>query len=275
MGNLSKELICTLIKPRKPDSHKGTYGHSFLFVGNIGKMGAAVISARACLRTGTGLLTVSVPREERIILQVAIPEAMLIMRENSDVDWNNYTALGIGCGIGTDQESLQYLSTILSEYTKPLVLDADALNVIANHQALFQKIPKDSILSPHPKEFDRLFGIHYSLEERIKTAIEKAEEHQFVIILKGHKTLVTHHGEAFLNTTGNAGLAKGGSGDALTGILTALVAQGYTPFDAAKIGVYLHGLAADLTLEKQSRESMLITDVIESIGLAFKKIICE
>lgn len=275
MENLTKDLIASLIKPRKADSHKGTYGHSLLFAGNKGKMGAAVIAARACLRTGTGLLTVSVPQNERFILQVAIPEAMLIMRENGAVDWSSYTALGIGCGMSTDQESTQYLSTILSEYTKPLVLDADALNVIANHPELLHKIPTNSMLSPHPKEFDRLFGVHDSLEERMKTAIEKAKQLQLVIILKGHHTLVTHHGEAFLNTTGNAGLAKGGSGDALTGILTALLSQGYASFDAAKIGVYLHGLAADLTLEKQSLESMLITDVIESIGLAFKEIICE
>lgn len=275
MENLTKDLIYSLIKPRKADSHKGTYGHSFLFVGNLGKMGSAVIAARACLRTGTGLLTVAVPEGERFILQVAIPEAMLVMRETEKVRWSAYTALGIGCGISTNQESTQQLSTILSEYTKPLVLDADALTIVARQQELFQKIPIDSILSPHPKEFDRLFGVHHSVEERMKTAIEKAEEHQLVIILKGHKTLVTHHGEAFLNTTGNAGLAKGGAGDALTGIVTALLAQGYVPFDAAKIGVYLHGLAADLTLQKQSLESMLITDVIESLGEAFNKMTCE
>ena len=275
MKKLTKDSIKKLIKPRQVSSHKGNYGHSFLMVGSQGKMGAAIIAARACLRTGTGLLTVSVPHDERLILQIAIPEAMLVMREKEEDNINGFNAIGIGCGIGTGKESIQMMSHLLSEYSKPLVLDADALNIISTHKNLLEKIPPNTILTPHPKEFDRLFGVHKSMEERMETAIEKSLQLHIVIVLKGHETLITHAGNAFLNSTGNAGLAKGGSGDALTGIITALLSQNYEPFEAAQIGVYLHGLAADLALEKQSFESMLITDVIEHLGQAFKIITCE
>ena len=275
MEKLTKDSIKKLIKLRQVSSHKGNYGHSFLMVGSQGKMGAAIIAARACLRTGTGLLTVSVPHDERLILQIAIPEAMLVMREKEEDNINGFTAIGVGCGIGTGKESTQIMSHLLSEYSKPLVLDADALNIISTHKNLLEKIPYNTIITPHPKEFDRLFGVHKSIEERMKTAIEKALQLRIVIVLKGHETLITHAGNIFLNSTGNVGLAKGGSGDALTGIITALLSQDYEPFEAAKIGVYLHGLAADLALEKQSFESMLITDVIEYLGQAFKVITCE
>jgi hydroxyethylthiazole kinase-like uncharacterized protein yjeF len=275
MENLTSNIINSLIKPRKATSHKGDYGHSFLIVGSEGKMGAAVIAARACLRTGTGLLTVSVPKEERLVLQIAIPEAMLVMREKDEDNLRNFSALGIGCGIGVEKESIQTLSYILYELTKPIVLDADALNIISVHRHLMDKIPPNTIITPHPKEFDRLFGVHRSSEGRINTAINKAIHYQIIIVLKGHKTCITNGQEVWINTTGNAGLAKGGSGDALTGIITALLSQGYLPFEAAKIGVYIHGLAADLALEKQSTESLLITDVIEYLGEAFKVITCE
>ena len=275
MENITHESIKKLIKPRQASSNKGDYGHSFLMVGSQGKMGAAVIAARACLRTGTGLLTVSVPQDERLILQISIPEAMLVIREKEEDNLSKFTAIGIGCGIGTSKESTQMLSHLLSQYSKPLVLDADALNIISIHKNLLEKISHNTIITPHPKEFDRLFGDHENIEERTKTAIEKALQLGIVIVLKGHETVITHNGSTFLNSTGNAGLAKGGSGDALTGIITALLSQGYKPFEAAKIGVYLHGLAADLALEKQSFESMLITDVIEYLGQAFKVIACE
>lgn len=272
MKNLAHNGIKSIIKPRKKSSHKGDHGHSLLIVGNQGKMGAAVIASRACLRTGTGLLTVSVPKSERLILQIAIPEAMLVMREKHENKVNDFTAIGIGCGIGTDKKSTQILSHLLAECSMPMVLDADALNIIASNKHLIEKILPNTVLTPHPKEFDRLFGVHKNIKERMKTAIVKAKEYKVIIVLKDHETLITHDGDAFLNSTGNAGLAKGGSGDALTGIIIALLSQGYLPFDAAKIGVYLHGLAADLALEKQSTESMLITDVIEYLGQAFKLI---
>jgi hydroxyethylthiazole kinase-like uncharacterized protein yjeF len=275
LNTLTQHIVKSLIKPREASSHKGTYGHALLVAGNVGRMGAAVIAARACLRSGAGLLTVNLPENERVILQTAIPEAMLIFRNKTNHDLSVFSSLGIGCGIGTEQDSVDLLSHFLTNYNKPILLDADALNIISANNLLLRKVPHHSIITPHPKEFDRLFGVHHSIEKRIDTAIKKAKELNITIVLKGHKTLITNNGESFLNSTGNAGLAKGGSGDALSGIITALLAQGYNPFTAAKIGVFIHGLAADITLKTQSMESMLITDVIESLGDAFKEIMCE
>ncbi len=272
LKKITKKIIKQIIKPRVGFSNKGDYGHAFLMAGNTCKMGAAVIAARACLRAGCGLVTVSVPHNEQIILQTTIPEAMLTVRENDEDNFLNFSAAGIGPGIGITKESTQLLTYLLAEFNKPIVLDADALNIIAADKKLVAKILSNTILTPHPKEFDRLFGIHDTTEHRMSTAINKAKKYKVVIVLKGHKTLVTNGVQSFINTTGNAGLAKGGSGDALTGIITSFLAQGYSSFDAAKMGVYLHGFAADIALKEQSMESMLISDVIECIGKAFKAI---
>ena len=272
MKTLTKQNIKLLLKPREVNSHKGNHGHALIVAGSKGKMGAAVIAAKACLRAGVGLLTVNVPKNERAILQTSIPEAMLEMREDAKQNATNFSVIGVGSGIGVGKHSEDLLVNIITKIDKPLVLDADALNIIASNKKLLSKIPKGTILTPHPKEFDRLFGNHKNDEERINVAIKKAKQHNIIIVLKGHKTLITYAGETFLNTSGNAGLAKGGSGDALTGIITAFLAQGYEPKVAAKLGVYLHGLAADIALQNQSMESMLITDVIEYMGKAFKNV---
>jgi hydroxyethylthiazole kinase-like uncharacterized protein yjeF len=275
MKTLTQNIVKSLLKPREASSHKGTYGQALLIAGNVGRMGAAVIASRSCLRAGAGLLTVNVPTSERIILQTAIPEAMLVFRENLADNLDTFSGLGIGCGLGTEQDSVDLLTHILTHFKQPMLLDADALNIISENKLLLRRIRPLAVITPHPKEFDRLFGVHHSVEKRIDTAIKKAKEHNLVIVLKGNKTLITHAGESFVNSTGNAGLAKGGSGDALSGIITAFLAQGYHPFVAAKMGVFIHGLAADITLKTQSMESMLITDVIENLGLAFMKTMCE
>ncbi len=273
MNKKLDDSIYSIFQPRKQDSHKGNHGHALILAGNKGKMGAAVIAAKACLRAGVGLLTVNIPTEERQILQIAIPEAMLVMRENEN-KLTGYAAACVGPGIGTDEQSIGLVNYFLTDFPNHLLLDADALNIIAyNH--LFDKIKPNTILTPHPKEFDRLFGIHQSLEQRIEKAIEISSTHKLGIVLKDHHTIVTFCGEVYINNTGNAGLAKGGAGDALSGIICAFLAQGYNPFNAAKLGVYLHGLAADIALDKQSMESMLITDVIERLGEAFKSIMIK
>ena len=263
--------IKAIVKPRKANSHKGTYGHALIIAGSKGKMGAAAIAAKACLRAGIGLLTVNVPTEERGILQVAIPEAMLVMREEEN-SLENFTAACIGPAIGTDSVARSFLINFLENFPKPILLDADALTIVASNMHFLSFLMPGAVITPHPIEFDRLFGKHDSTKARLKTAIAEAKKHRLVIVLKGHKTLVTYNGETFINSTGNAGLAKGGSGDALSGIITAFLAQGYTPFNAAKLGVYIHGLAADIALKKQSMESMLITDTIDCLGDAFKMI---
>ncbi|MEP6712967.1 MAG: NAD(P)H-hydrate dehydratase [Ferruginibacter sp.] len=265
---VTKEEIDMLIKPRQADSHKGSYGHALLIAGSKGRMGAAVLAARACLRTGTGLLTVSVPEKERSILQTAIPEAMLLMR-NDAVEWNKFSGAGIGPALGTSLKSLSVLKTVLEKYKKPLLLDADALTLLAGHKNLWPGIPAGSILTPHPAEFDRMFGESANHNDRMKKATELSQKKPWVIVLKNYQTLIAAAGVECINTTGNAGLAKGGSGDILSGMITALLAQGYASLDAAKIGVYLHGVAADIAIKNQSMESLLATDVIECIGKAF------
>lgn len=272
MKDIKRNRIRKLINSRIDTSNKGDFGHAFIIAGNKGKMGAAVIAAKACLRTGCGLLTVSVPNDEAVILQTTVPEAMLSNRNNEEDNFCHFSAVGIGPGLGTSKQSTAIVNYLLKLFKKPIVLDADALNIVALNKNLFNRIPPNTILTPHPKEFDRLFGIHDTIDQRMQTAIDQSKEHSLVIVLKGHRTLVTNGHQSFLNTTGNAGLAKGGSGDALTGMITSFLAQGYPALDSALLGVYLHGLAADIVLQEQSMESMLITDVIECIGKAFNLI---
>lgn len=279
MKKLTLNNIKVLFKPREKSSHKGSHGHALLVAGHKGCMGAAVIAAQACLRSGVGLLTVNVPEKERLILQTAIPEAMLLMREDDIMDLSSFTAIGIGPGLGTGSDSKKLLTSLIKNAKQPLVLDADALNILSADKKLFDKIPSGSILTPHPKEFDRFFpptgredGKPQDDVERTLIALKKAKELNCIIVLKGHQTLIATPTQSFLNSTGNAGLAKGGSGDALTGMITSFLAQGYEPQQAAVLGVYLHGLAADLTLKNQSMESMLITDVISNLGLAFREL---
>lgn len=270
---LDLNCIKNTYKKRPCDSHKGTYGHALLIAGSTDKMGAAIIASKACLRSGVGLLTVAFSPENKNILFNSIPEAMYA---NSVVmnDLSPYQAIGIGPGIGVDEISLQYIYE-LYENKLTVVFDADALNLIAKYKIDWKNFNFPFILTPHPKEFDRLFSEHHSESERRITAIQKAAALNCVIVLKGHKTFITNGIHSFENTTGNSGLAKGGSGDALTGMITSFIAQGYTTLESSILGVYLHGLSADITLETQSEESMLITDVIENIGLAFKHLNSE
>ena len=270
MKTIDKALINSIYKKRNENSHKGNYGHSLLIAGSKNKMGAALIASKACLRSGTGLLTVSIPEEEKNTLNTFLPEAMLSFRDNL-IDFSLFDGIGIGPGLEQNEAAQKLVYSVFLK-AKALVIDADALNILAQNQDWFSQLPKNSVLTPHPKEFDRLFGNHNSEEERRSTATTKAREFNCIIVLKGHKTFITNGIDTFENTTGNSGLAKGGSGDALTGIITAFLAQNYSCLEASILGVYLHGLAADITLESQSEESMLITDVIENIGHAIQKI---
>lgn len=270
MNFLTPERIQSILKPREVNAHKGDFGHALLIAGNTAKMGAAVIASRACLRSGVGLLNVSIPKEERGILQTSIPEAMLSFREEEHVDFSVYDSIGMGPGMGVSHENSEKLREILLTKKEGIVLDADALMLLSMDKYLLKQLPKNTILTPHAIEFDRLFGDHVNNEERIKTAIAQSKKLEVIIVLKGHQSLISSASEFVFNTTGNAGLAKGGSGDALLGTITSFLAQGYSAFDASILGVYIHGLAADLALANQSVESLLITDVLECYGQAFK-----
>lgn len=264
--------IKAMYRPRKPWSHKGHHGHALVIGGAIGKTGAALLATEACLRTGAGLTSVYLLSEEYTAMNSRCPEAMTVAgNEMVKKNLSIYTAVAAGPGMGKDDIALHVISMLLDEFRSPLVFDADAINIIAA-QELLQQLPQGCILTPHPKEFDRLFGEHPDSFRRFETALKFSAENRCVVVLKGHRTLVAVEGMGYFNSTGNAGLAKGGSGDVLTGIIVALLAQGYTPGEAARMGVYLHGLAADLALDQQSQESMLGTDLLKHLGQAFKMV---
>jgi len=269
---LTKNLVASLLRSRKPFSHKGTYGHTLLIAGNSGKMGAALLAAKAALRTGTGLLTVAVPEKEAPVIHIGLPEAMLVYRDAVLPNLNSFDATGIGPGIGTELQTQQQIGKLIRQSNRPMVLDADALNIVSMNRDLLQELPEETVLTPHPKEFDRIFGPSETDFERWQKAISASQLYNCVVLIKGHFTLIASAGKAWFNTTGNAGLAKGGSGDVLTGMIAALLAQGYSAEAAAQLGVYLHGTAADIALENQSQESLLPTDLIQTIGKAFQQL---
>jgi ADP-dependent NAD(P)H-hydrate dehydratase / NAD(P)H-hydrate epimerase len=275
---ITSDFIKSLLKKRAKFSHKGSHGHALLVVGSFGMAGAAVLAARACMRSGVGLLTVHTPQCNRLILQTTIPEAMVrtdadeyAISQNNDVI--SYEAIGIGSGIGKAGRTASALKNYLSQTTFPMVIDADALNLIADNPEMLPLIPKHSILTPHPKEFERLFGKTKDDFERLELLRNKAKSLKINILLKGAHTIVSNtEGVCHFNSTGNAGMATAGSGDVLTGIITGLLAQDYEPTNAAILGVYLHGLAGDLAAEKVGQEALIASDIIEHLGLAFKKI---
>jgi ADP-dependent NAD(P)H-hydrate dehydratase / NAD(P)H-hydrate epimerase len=273
------DFVKAKIKKREKFSHKGTYGHALLVVGSYGMAGAAVLSARACMRSGVGLLTVHTPQCNRIILQTTIPEAMV--RTDADeyaISQNNdsiiYEAIGIGSGIGKAGRTASALKTYLSNTIKPMVIDADALNLIADNPEMIELIPKHSILTPHPKEFERLFGKSKDDFERLELLRNRAKALKINILLKGAHTIIANtEGVCHFNSTGNAGMATAGSGDALSGIITSLLAQGYDPTNAAILGVYIHGMAGDFAEKVIGQEAMLASDIIDNLGLAFKNLL--
>ncbi len=276
---IDAEIIKSIYRPRNKFSHKGNFGHALLIAGSYGKMGAAVLAAKACMRSGVGLLTSHIPKCGYDILQSTVPETMVLTDFNSSFitkvedDPTKYNAIGIGPGIGTAIETQTMLKELLTTYKKPIVIDADALNCIAMEQKLLELIPEGSILTPHPKEFERLFGKTANDFERIDLAMQKAKELNCVIVLKGHHTLIaTPDGSGYFNSTGNAGMATAGSGDVLTGIITGLLAQGYTSSNAAMLGVYIHGLAGDMAANELSQESMMASDIIDNIGESFLRL---
>ncbi|UEG50038.1 NAD(P)H-hydrate dehydratase [Ferruginibacter lapsinanis] len=266
-----------IIKPRPFFSHKGNYGKAAIIAGSYGKMGAAVLAAKACLRTGCGLLTMIIPKCGYDILQTTVPESMVICDENdtmisSEYSLDTFDTIGIGPGIGTANETVNVFKQILQHYKQPIVIDADAINIIAANKELMDLIPPESIFTPHPKEFERLVGKTNDHFERNKLQIEFSTKHNVFIVLKGRYTCIScPDGSCYFNPTGNPGMAKGGSGDTLTGMLTGLLSQGYSSKDTCITGVYLHGLAADIAVQTTGEYSLLASDMIDHIGQAFKK----
>lgn len=270
-----------LLKKRNRYANKGTFGHALLLVGSYGKIGAAVLAAKACLRSGVGLLTVQVPQCGYTILQTAVPEAMCLSDSHQHVLTSNletatekaerpdpasYATVGIGPGIGKAPETLDMLKKLLKGLKKPIVVDADALNLLAENRDLLKKLPPDSILTPHPKEFERLTKKWDNDYQKLDMLRQFAQTYKVVVVLKGaHTAVATPGGDVHFNSTGNPGLSTGGTGDVLTGVLTALLAQGYDPIEAAVLGVFAHGLAGDRVAEQRGQTGMIASDVIEAL----------
>jgi len=241
--------IRTILRPRHRFSNKGTYGHALIVAGQPETMGAALLCASACVYTGAGLTTACVPQTGLTALNSYMPEIMAVVRhdmEIPEIEWDKFNTMGIGPGLGKDEYALDLMIHILTNYKKPIVIDADALNLLSAHRELWNVLPENSILTPHMKEFDRLFGDHENWWQRIQTGIKKAKDHQLYILLKNDYTLIiTPQGKVYFNTTSNPAMASGGMGDVLTGIITSLLAQHYSPEEACIIGAYIHGKAGD------------------------------
>ncbi len=263
------EEIKSIAKPRVQFSHKGNYGKALLVSGSYGKMGATVLAAKAAMRSGLGLLTAHVPSSGYTVLQTAVPECMLFTDEHAAHTTkinlkDSFDVIGVGPGLGTQRETGAALHHLMSEYHKPMVIDADALNILAENRALIFTVPQGSILTPHPKEFERIVGQAENGFERLEKLKELAKKINGVVLLKGAFTAIASpDGKIYFNSSGNPGMATAGSGDVLTGILTAQLAKGLSALDAARLGVYLHGLAADIAVEQLGEEALIASDIID------------
>ena len=275
---LTRKMVGSLLKPRTKFAHKGDFGHALLIAGSYGKMGASVLASKACLRSGVGLLHTHTPAKGYTIIQTAVPEAMVTIDADEDCfstlpDLGPFTAIGIGPGIGFNEKTKMGLKLLIQNSAVPLLFDADAHTILGENKTWIPFIPKNSIFTPHPKEFERLVGkakddFHRNLLQR-----EFCIKYGVYVVLKGaHTCICGPDGVCYFNSTGNPGMATGGSGDVLTGLILGILAQKYHPRDACLLGVYLHGLAGDLAAKKQGMESLIAGDIIEQIGKAFKKV---
>jgi hydroxyethylthiazole kinase-like uncharacterized protein yjeF len=271
---IDQKEILKRYKQLDKNTHKGIQGHALIIGGSYGKIGAVSLSAKACLKTGCGLVTVFIPKCGYTILQIAIPEVMVIT-DIQEEKISNITfeiapqAIGIGPGLGQAVVTQNALHQFLKTSKTTLVIDADALNILSKNKEWFSLVPPKTILTPHPKELERLIGKWDSEEEKRSKAISFSKQYQLIIVMKGAPTQIIDGETVYENTTGNAALATAGTGDVLTGMITSLLAQSYEPVSAAILGVYLHGLTADIALPETGYQSFIASDVIANIGKAF------
>jgi len=275
---IEPEEIRSFLPQRRKYAHKGTFGHALMISGSYGMMGAALLSGESCLRSGAGLVTLHVPRFGYGIVQTGFPEAIVSL-DQSDIlfseppDLTSYSAVGIGPGLGCKSNSCKGLKMVLERVRVPLVIDADGLNILSEHTEWLDILPENSVLTPHPREFDRLAGPSENSYKRHLKQIEFARKYRVVVVLKGaHTGIASPAGGYWFNTTGNPGMATGGSGDLLTGLITGLLAQGVPSLEAALIGVYIHGLAGDRAVEFSSEEALIAGDIMLYYGEAFSEL---
>ena len=269
---VQQDYIKSLLKSRAPQAHKGCFGHALLYAGSYGMAGAAVLSARSCMRSGVGLLTVCTPPANNDIIQISVPEAMVIHTDDmyATSDLTRYTALGAGPGLGKGESQSALLDKLLKNASCPTVLDADALNIISQNNYLLDYIPIGSVITPHPVELARLTGMTGDRTVMTVKAIELAQRTGITVVIKGAPSVtISPDSSAYINTTGNVGMATGGSGDVLTGIVLALLAQGYSAHDAAIISVFIHGYAGDIAASTLSQTAMTSADITTSLPKAW------
>ncbi|MFN7013897.1 MAG: NAD(P)H-hydrate dehydratase, partial [Bacteroidia bacterium] len=264
---------------RKKFSHKGTYGHALLIAGSFGKAGAAILAAKACLKSGVGLVSIHTARNNVYAIHSAFPEAMVSIDSNSEhiseiPALSNFDAIGIGPGIGLHEDTVKAFKNLIQTSEIPLVIDADAINILSENKTWLSFLPQGSILTPHPKEFERLVGKYNDSFERLQKARELSIKTNLVIVLKdAHTAIFSPSGNIYFNSTGNPGMATAGSGDVLTGVITSFLAQGYNSVEAALLGVYIHGMAGDIAAANCSLQALIAGDIIDGLSRAFKKII--
>lgn len=256
------------------NTHKGIQGHALIVGGSYGKIGSIVLASKACLKTGCGLVTAFIPKCGYEIIQISIPEVMVQTDDyldhitNINLE-NNYQAIGIGMGMGQDADTQRAFHNFLKSNKTHLLIDADGINILSQNLEWLELLPKNTILTPHFKELERLIGKWESEEDKLYRVYQLSHKYNLIIVVKGAPTIVIYHHEIYENTTGNQALATAGSGDVLSGIITSLVAQSYNPLDAAILGVYLHGLTADIGAPKMSYQAFIASDIIENIGNAY------
>ncbi|WP_296384159.1 NAD(P)H-hydrate dehydratase [Winogradskyella sp.] len=271
---ISKLEVLPFYKPREKFSHKGDFGHVMILGGSYGKIGAVNLASRAALSSGTGLVTAYIPKCGYHSLQASIPEVMVISDDNETTISNiNFdiapTVIGIGVGLGTSDETAKTFEAFLKKNKTPLVIDADGLNLLSKKKALLKLLPEQTILTPHPKELERLVGKWSDDFEKLKKVKTFSKKYNVIVLIKGANSITVYKDKLYVNTTGNPGMATAGSGDVLTGLISGLVAQGYEPLAATIFGVYLHGKAADISLEDYGYQSLIASHIIEAIGEAY------
>ncbi|MFW6259758.1 MAG: NAD(P)H-hydrate dehydratase, partial [Tangfeifania sp.] len=272
---VEKAEVQKMIPSRSKFSHKGTFGHALLIAGSFGKMGATVLASKGCLRAGTGLLTAHVPRLGYSIIQTAVPEAMVSIDPHDSMftefpDVSQFSAIGIGPGIGLKHNSQKALHELIEKTEIPMVLDADALNILSENKEWLKKLPANSILTPHPGEFRRLAGKSENSWEQLEKQRQMAKDYNVIVLLKGaFSAIATPGGKVYFNSAGNPGMATAGSGDTLTGIILGLLAQQISPENAVVAAVYLHGRAGDLAAAKKSEPALIAGDISDFLGEAF------
>lgn len=274
---IGKHEVLPLYIPRAKFSHKGHYGHSLLIGGSYGKIGAVTLASKAALSVGSGLVTTYIPKCGYVPLQTAFPEAMVITDADDNLISNisfeiKPTVIGIGVGMGIHLKTQSAFEAFLKQTKSPLVIDADAINMLSENNKLLKLLPQDVILTPHPKELERLIGSWKDDFDKLEKAKQFARKHQLILVIKGANTITIYNDTLYVNTTGNPGMATAGSGDVLIGIITGLVAQGYNPLEATIFGVYLHGKSGDIAIEDYGYHSLTASHIIDYLGEAFKEL---